>query len=303
MMPLYLAIDRGRHLGDRDPADAWSAIAIAGFAWPLCLLLWFAFHPEVIVETLSRYGLDRSVAMPWPVGAPLGVGARHDVADGAAVRPGLAVLVVLRSGLPLPDGRLCQRRQFDAPRRRVSDVVPGADPDRHRRARLAAASVVDALVLAVFASAPLAACSRCLSRTPSIGSSAAPFGVLLAVAGAASSSTAPSRPWRHRRRAAARGRSSTSCSSAWTTIETIRGGRLLVQLEFTRGDRAPDCARTAMAPAAIYLSSHHVSNLDAYWRLYLSQYGRRSFAAHRAVRLGRISMCSRSRGKPPAGGT
>jgi len=27
-------------------------------------------------------------------------------------------------------------------------------------------------------------------------------------------------------------------------------------------------------PAAIYLSTHHVSNLDAYWRWYASQYGR-----------------------------
>ena len=27
-------------------------------------------------------------------------------------------------------------------------------------------------------------------------------------------------------------------------------------------------------PPAIYLSTHHVSNLDAYWRLYLYKYGR-----------------------------
>jgi hypothetical protein len=27
-------------------------------------------------------------------------------------------------------------------------------------------------------------------------------------------------------------------------------------------------------PSAIYLATHHVSNLDAYWRLYLNKYGR-----------------------------
>ena len=94
----------------------WWLIAAAGFAWPLFLLIWFVFHPEVIVETLTRYGLNRGVAAPWPVGAA-GSRARNDVADGALVRPGFAVLVVLRSRLPVSDRRLRQRRQFHTPRR------------------------------------------------------------------------------------------------------------------------------------------------------------------------------------------
>ena len=73
MMPLYLAMTLAVIAATTDrPRRSW-LLAAAGFAWPLCLLLWFAFHPDVIVQTLSRYGLDRGTAAPWPKGAPLAV--------------------------------------------------------------------------------------------------------------------------------------------------------------------------------------------------------------------------------------
>ena len=140
MMPLYLALTPGRHLGDGEPSGTLVADRYRRF----CL----APVPADLVRVPP--GGVRSDAEPIRArprrrhavagGRTAQRRTRHDVADGATVRPGLAVLVVLRSGVPVPDGRIRQRRQLDAPRRRVSDVVPGAHPDRRRRARLAAAS-------------------------------------------------------------------------------------------------------------------------------------------------------------------
>jgi len=65
MMPVYLLITLAVLVaGRRDPFRE-AGVAIAGFVVPLLLVpLWLAFHPQVVSETLARYGQTA----PVPVG-------------------------------------------------------------------------------------------------------------------------------------------------------------------------------------------------------------------------------------------
>ena len=286
MMPLYLAITLTVIWTTTDRPGRWSLTAIAGFAWPLCLLIWFVFHPDVIVQTLSRYGMDRSVAAPWPVGAPLGV-----------------VLETLWRTSRL-SGRVSQYWSFFDPAYLflTGGYANVVNSTRHvgvfpmpfvvlipvgivvllPRRR----PVVDALLLVAFASAPLAACLAVpepytIDRELEL----LPFGVLIAVAGARHLVTTP----------------------AWRTAGVVLLAAVPLHFVFFSVDYYRDYprgaafwfnwnARDAIAkvialepewqPAAIYLSTHHVSNLDAYWRWYASRVRQRGpAAAQRAVRL------------------
>lgn len=276
MMPLYLAITWAAVWATVNRPVRWWLIATAGFAWPLCLLVWFVFHPEVIVETLTRYGLDRGVAAPWPVGAPLGV-----------------VLETLWRDARL-SGRVSQYWSFFDPAylfltggyanvvnstRHVGVfampfvvLIPIGVASLVRRRR----PVVDALVLVAFASAPLAACLAvpepyAIDRELEL----LPFGVLIASAGARHLLTAPARAWRTAGVVLLAAVPLHFVFFSWDYYRDYPRG---AAFWFNWNSRDAIAETVALEPqwrpATIYLSTHHISNLDAYWRLYLSKYGR-----------------------------
>ena len=219
------------------------------------------------------------MAAPWPKGAPLECRAGDDVADGSAVGTRLAGPVLLRSSLPVSDRRLRQRRQFDAPRRRVSDAVHRARPRRDRGpGRAAAALLSTGSLLVAFASAPLAACLAvpepyAIDRELEL----LPFGVLIAVAGARHLMTASAAGVAREWRGTARGRSALLRVLQRGLLPGLSAQRgVLVRLELA-GTRSANWSRSSLQwhPATIYLSTHHVGNLGAYWKLYLSKDGRR----------------------------
>jgi hypothetical protein len=276
MMPLYLAMTLGVIWATVNRPVRWSLIAIAGFAWPLCLLIWFVFHPEVFVQTLSRYGLDRGVAMPWPVGAPLSV-----------------VLATMWRTARL-SGRVSQYWSFFDPAylfltggyanvvnstRHVGvfpmsflALIPIGVAALVSRRR----PVIDALLLTLFATAPLAACLAvpepyAIDRELEL----LPFGVLIAVAGARFLSTAPRKGWRT---AGAVLLAAVPVYFAFFSVDYYRDYPRGAAFWFNWNSRDAIAKVIALEPQSrpdtIYLSSRHVSNLDAYWRLYLRQYSR-----------------------------
>jgi 4-amino-4-deoxy-L-arabinose transferase-like glycosyltransferase len=275
MMPLYLAITVAAIWKTVDRPVRWGLLAAAGFAWPLCLLTWFVFHPDVIVQTLSRYGLDRGAAAPWPKGAPMGV-----------------VLATMWRTARL-SGRVSQYWSFFDPAylfltggyanvvnsTRHVGVFPmpfgvlvpigvGALIWRRR-------PVVDALVLAAFATAPLAACLAvpepyAIDRELEL----LPFGVLIAVAGARHLMTTHGRA----SRAGMLLLAAVPLHFAFFTVDYYRDYPRSAAFWFNWNSRDAIAELIALEPqfrpATIYLSTHHVSNLEAYWRLYARMYGR-----------------------------
>jgi hypothetical protein len=276
MMPLYLAMTLAAIWATVDRPIRWWLIATAGFAWPLCLLIWFVFHPEVIVETLSRYGLDRGVAAPWPVGAPASV-----------------VLETIWRTARL-SGRVSQYWSFFDPAylfltggyanvvnstRHVGvfpmpflALIPIGLAALARRQR----PVVDALLLVAFASAPLAACLAvpepyAIDRELEL----LPFGALIAVAGARALAMTPSRAWRL---AGVWLLAAVPLHFVFFSVDYYRDYPRGAAFWFNWNARDAIAETVAlesrMRPESIYLSTHHVSNLEAYWRLYLTKYGR-----------------------------
>jgi 4-amino-4-deoxy-L-arabinose transferase-like glycosyltransferase len=276
MMPLYLAITLAAIWATTDRPGRWWLIAAAGFAWPLCALIWIVFHPEVTVETLSRYGMDRSVAAPWPKGAPVGV-----------------VLETIWRTARL-SGRVSQYWSFFDPAYLflTGGYANAVNSTRHvgvfpmpfialipvgvvalvRRTR----PVVDALVLAAFMSAPLAACLAvpepyAIDRELEL----LPFGVLIAVAGARHLLTAPERAWRA---AGVVLLAAVPLHFVFFSVDYYRDYPRGAAFWFNWNSRDAIAELIALEPqwrpATIYLSTHHVSNIDAYWRLYVSKSGR-----------------------------
>jgi len=281
MMPLYLAITLAVIWATTARPGRWWLIAVAGFAWPLCALIWFVFHPEVIVETLSRYGMDRSVAAPWPKGAPVAV-----------------VLETMWRTARL-SGRVSQYWSFFDPAylfltggyanvvnstRHVGvfpmpfvALVPIGAVALVRRRR----PVVDALLLAAFISAPFAACIAvpepyAIDRELEL----LPFGVLIAVAGARHLLTAPARGWRA---AGVFLLAAVPLHFVFFSVDYYRDYPRGAAFWFNWNSRDAIAEVIALEPQwrpkTIYLSTHHVSNIDAYWRLYLSKYGREDLLA------------------------
>ena len=224
-------------------------IAIAGFAWPLCLLIWFVFHPDVIVQTLSRYGLDRGVAAPWPVGAPLSVvlatiwrTARWSGRVSQYWSFFDPAYLFLTGGYANVVNSTRHVGVFPMPFLALIPIGVAALVSRRR-------PVVDALLLTAFATAPLAACLAvpepyAIDRELEL----LPFGVLIAVAGARFLSTAPRKAWRTAGVVllAAVPRAFRVLQRGLLPGLSARGG-VLVQLECTRCHREGDCARAAMA--------------------------------------------------------
>jgi 4-amino-4-deoxy-L-arabinose transferase-like glycosyltransferase len=276
MMPLYLAITLAAVWATVDRPIRWWLIAMAGFAWPLCLLIWFVFHPQVIVETLSRYGLDRGVAAPWPVGAPTSV-----------------VLATMWRTARL-SGRVSQYWSFFDPAylfltggyanvvnstRHVGvfpmpflALVPIGVAALARRQR----PVVDALLIVAFASAPLAACLAvpepyAIDRELEL----LPFGALIAAAGARALATTPSRTLRL---AGVVLLAAVPLHFVFFSVDYYRDYPRVAAFWFNWNARDAIAETVALEsrtrPATIYLSTHHVANLEAYWKLYLIMYGR-----------------------------
>ena len=282
MMPLYLAMTLAVIWATANRPVRWSLIAIAGFAWPLCLLIWFVFHPDVLVQTLSRYGLDRSVAMPWPVGAP----------------PGVVLATMWRTARL--SGRVSQYWSFFDPAYLflTGGYANVVNSTRHvgvfpmsflalipiGLAALASRRrpVVDALLLTLFATAPLAACLAvpepyAIDRELEL----LPFGVLIAVAGARFLATAPRKAWRT---AGVILLAAVPVYFAFFSVDYYRDYPRGAAFWFNWNARDAIAELTALAPrgkpATIYLSTHHVSNLQAYWRLYARIYGRQDLLPH-----------------------
>jgi hypothetical protein len=72
MMPLYLVITLAVIWATVERPFRWWLIAAPALRGPSPADL-VRVPPGVIVQTLTRYGLNRGVAAPWPVGAPMGV--------------------------------------------------------------------------------------------------------------------------------------------------------------------------------------------------------------------------------------
>src|SRR5262249_11169527 len=71
MMPLYLLMTGAVVWLTGDRSLRSPAVAIAGFTWPLVLLIWIAFHPAFVAQTAARYQVGQIVPLGHPAGAPL----------------------------------------------------------------------------------------------------------------------------------------------------------------------------------------------------------------------------------------
>ena len=276
MMPLYLVITLAVIWATVERPARWWLTAAAGFGWPLFLLIWFVFHPEVFVQTLTRYGLNRGVAAPWPVGAPMGV-----------------VLATIWRTARL-SGRVSQYWSFFDPAYLflTGGYANVVNSTRHvgvfpmpfialipiGLATLVSRrhTAINAILLVAFASAPLAACLAvpepyAIDRELEL----LPFGVLIAAAGARRLLTAPVRAWRT---AGAVLLAAVPLHFAFFSVDYYRDYPRAAAFWFNWNSRDAIASVLALErqwrPPAIYLSTHHVSNLDAYWRLYLYKYGR-----------------------------
>jgi hypothetical protein len=138
-------------------------------------------------------------------------------------------------------------------------------------------SAVDALLVAAFASAPLAAClvvpePHAIDRELEL----LPFGVLAATAGARYLLAAPQRAWRG---AGVCLLAAVPLHFLFFSVDYYRDYPPRAAFWFNwnrRGAIEELLARERQHPApAIYLSTHHIAYIEAYWRLYLIKYGRR----------------------------
>lgn len=285
MMPLYLAMTAAVIWTTADrPARLW-LVAIAGFAWPLCLLIWIAFHPQLFAQTLGRYGVGAEIAAPLPPNTPLAVALewlrRAARFSGITGRVSLYWYFFDPAYLFLTGGYAnvvnSTRHVGVFPVSFIGLVPIGLAVLVSRRR-----SAIDALLVAAFASAPLAAClvvpePYAIDRELEL----LPFGVLVAVAGAQFMLTAPRRAWRV---AGVCLLTAVPLHFVFFSVDYYRDYARRAAFWFNwnrRGAIEELLARERQQrPAAIYLSTHHISYLDAYWRLYLIKYGRQDLLQH-----------------------
>ena len=281
MMPLYLAMTLAVIAATANPPRRSWLLAAAGFAWPLCLLVWFAFHPDVIVQTLSRYGLDRGTAAPWPKGAPWRV-VLETMWRTARLSDRVSqywsffdpAYLFLTGGYANVVNSTRHVGVFPMPFIALVPVGLGVLAFRRR-------PIVDALILAAFASAPLAACLAVPERYAIDRElELLPFGVLIAVAGARQLVTAPQRVWRATGVALL---AAVPLHFVFFSVDYYRDYPRGAAFWFDwnrRGAIEELLARERQLPSpAIYVSTHHVSYIDVYWRLYLMKYDRQDLLA------------------------
>jgi 4-amino-4-deoxy-L-arabinose transferase-like glycosyltransferase len=253
--------------------------AAAGFLWPLLLLVWVVFHPQVVGQTLNRYQLGQSLQ-----------------ANGAAHRPLAEVLEEVRRPSNFMDAtrRLSLYWYFFDPS--YLFVTGGyANPinsTRHvgvfplpfllfvplgivalaRRGRRPIAP----LILAGFASAPVAACLA-VPEPYAIDRELAllPFGVLIATAGVRELLMSDRRTWR---RMAIAGLAIVPLHFTFFLFEYYTDYRWRAAFWFEWNHRDAFelvLARHAMSPApAIYITTDRVPYMEEYWRFYTIKHHR-----------------------------
>ena len=276
MMPLYLAITIVVILTTTERPFRWCFIAVAGFAWPLSALMWIAFHPQVIVETLTRYGLDRGVAAPWPKGAPFRVvlttlWRTSRLSDRASQYWSFfdPAYLFLTGGFANVVNSTRHVGVFPMPFLALVPVGFGALLSRRR-------PIVDALVLIAFATAPLAACLAVPERyAVDRELEVLPFGVLIAIAGARHLLAAPAGMWRKTGIVLL---AAVPLHFAFFSADYYRDYPRTAAFWFNWNSRDATAALVALAgqqpSPAIYVSTHHTTNLEAYWRFYAITYRR-----------------------------
>src|SRR5262249_23664041 len=188
MMPLYLLMTLAVVWLEGDTSFRSSAVAIAGFTWPLVLLIWIVFHPAFVAQTAARYQVGQSAPPGHAAGAPLSV-VLEDLRNVARFSPVTGRIslywyffdpsyLFVTGGYANAVNSVGPVGVFPAPFAVLLPVglvallaVPGA--------------IVDRLVVAGFATAPLVAC-LVVPEPYAIDRELAllPFWVLAAVAGA-----------------------------------------------------------------------------------------------------------------------
>jgi 4-amino-4-deoxy-L-arabinose transferase-like glycosyltransferase len=279
MMPLYLMVTLAVVWRTSDKPVRPAFIAIAGFAWPLCLLLWIAFHPQFLGQTAERYG----------------VGAAAPVlhAGGTSIA---AVLEDLRRTVRFSGvtGRLSLYWYFFDPSylfltggyanvvnsTRHVGVFPVSClvfiPIGLAVLMVGRRSVVDSLLVFGFASAPFAAC-LVVPEPYAIDRELAllPFGVLIAAVGARYLIEERAGVWRNAGialLAAVPAYFAFFCYDYYGDYKP----RSAFWFNYNRRGAVEDilAREPQMHPPGIYLSTHHIPYVDPYWRFYLIKYGR-----------------------------
>jgi len=84
MMPVYLALTAAILYAASVRSRRAYAIALAGFAWPLALLVpWIALHPAFVTDTLGRYGIGGFRHIGAPDGGRSALDMLRGIAAGA----------------------------------------------------------------------------------------------------------------------------------------------------------------------------------------------------------------------------
>ncbi len=284
MMPLYLAMTLAIVWATADRPLRPSLAAIAGFAWPLLLLAWIAFHPMFVGATANRYHVGALVPPGHVPGVPLSV-VLEDLRRAARFS-GLTGRVslywyffdpsylFLTGGYANTTNSVRHVGVFPMPFLALVPIGLAAFLARRR-------SPADLLVVAGFATAPIVAClvvpePYAVDRELEL----LPFGVLAAVAGARSLIGS--------RRRIVRGVAVAllvliPAHFAFFLWDYFRDYPVWAAFWFNwnrRGAIEMLLARAELRPPpAIYISTHHVPYIDAYWRLYLIKHRREDLLA------------------------
>jgi 4-amino-4-deoxy-L-arabinose transferase-like glycosyltransferase len=282
MMPIYLVMTLiAIGVTVKRPARLWM-IAVAGFAWPLVLMLWTIRHPQVLAETFSRYN-SQEVMAPLTASAPL-IQSLERLARTVRITTLTGRVSLFWSYFDPAYLFLTGGYANVANSTRHVGVFPVSFivliPAGLGALALRRRSVVDALLVAAFVSAPLAACLVPEPYAVDRELELLPFGVLAAVAGAHLLMTASGPRWR---------------TAGICLVAAVIPNFVLFSVDYyvdyprtaafwfswnRRGAIEDVLARERQrSPPAIFLSTHHISYVDAYWRLYLIKHRRQDLLA------------------------
>ena len=279
MMPLYLLMTLAVIWSAFDRPLRPALAAIAGFVWPLCLLIWIAYHPGLLAQTASRYGAPEAAALRGTHGRSMAIVLDHfrQAARFSSVTARISLYwsffdpayLFITGGYANVVNSTRHVGVFPVSFLVLVPVGIAALAGRRRPA-------VHALIVLGFATAPAAA-SLVVPEPYAIDRELAllPFGALIATAGARYLAAKEGRAWR---------------ATAMALLAAIPLHFALFMVDYYR-DYPPRAAfwfnwnrrgaiqellaheRRQPAPA-IYLSTHHITYIDAYWRLYLIAFGR-----------------------------
>ena len=267
MMPLYLLLTCVTLAKTTDTPLRACLVATAGFTWPLlAVVLWLSFHPDIVVETLNRYGiraenepfgfsdLTGRISVYWSFFDPAFLfvtgGYAHMVNSTRRVGVFLLPLLVF-----VPVG-LIQLAAF-------------------RRTR------VDHLLLLGFASAPLAACLLPERYAIDRELVVLPFAILLATYGVQHLLASRQRLWRM---TAVGLLALLPLHFAFFYADYWRDYPSRAAYRFQGNRRGALEEIIGRSPAggspAIYLNRHRIPYVDAHWQLYLLKHHRPDLLQH-----------------------